>query len=130
MTPIPNETLLRLGLHISSTRYLEDKIPRFTEVNKYVNTGFECEVVEDKSGKEDSEEAVTNSVEEASRKRARHKVKRDVLRARALLLITVLGLSVPLSTSIPVPGSSTAMPGLSAPTFASVFVPGSSAVLL
>ena len=69
-TLIPDETLLRLGLHISSTGYLEDGAPRFTEVIEHDNTGFDREVVEDEDGKEDGEEAVTDSEEEASKKSA------------------------------------------------------------
>ena len=58
--PILDEILLRLGLHISSTGYLEDGAPRFTEVTEYNNTSFSRKVVEEEDGKEDGKEAVTD----------------------------------------------------------------------
>ena len=99
-------------------------------------------MVEDKDGEEDSEEAVTDSEEEASKKRARRKTKRNVGRARALLLaampgssalastfVPIPGSSAPTSASVPVPGSSAAVPRSSAPTSASVPMPGLSAAV-
>ena len=65
-------------------------------------------MIEHGNGKKDGKEMVTNSKEEASKKRAQRKAKRDT--AWALLL--------------------TAMPELFAPTSASVFMPGSSATIL
>ena len=50
--------------------YLEDGAPRFTEVTEHDNTGFNREVVEDEDGEEDGKEVVTDSEEEASKKRA------------------------------------------------------------
>ena len=126
---ISNETLLRLDLHISSTGYLEDRALCFTEVIEHNNTGFDREVVEDKDGEEDGKEAVTNSEKEASKKWARYKTKRDVARARALLLAAVLGSSAPASASVPMPESSAVMPGLSASASTFVPVPGSSAAV-
>ena len=126
---IPDETLLRLGLHISSTGYLRDGALRFTKVTENKNTSFDRKVVEDEDGKEDGEEAVTDSEEEASKKRARRKAKRKAARAQTLLFGAVLGLSAPASAFVPVPGLSTTVPGSSAPTSASVPVPGSSAAV-
>lgn len=90
MAPILEEALLRLGIYISSTRYLEDGASCFTKVTKYNNIDFDCEVVEDENGKEDGKEAVTNSEEKTSKKRAQHKAKKNV--AQALLLAAVSGL--------------------------------------
>lgn len=67
---ISDKTLLRLGLHILSTEYLEDGAPHFTKVTKHDNTGFDCKVVSDEDGEENGKETVTNSEEEVSKKRA------------------------------------------------------------
>ena len=129
MALILDEILLRLGLHISSTGYLEDGAPRFIEVTEYDNTGFDRKVVEDEDGEEDGEEVVTDSEKKASKKRARCKAKRDAVQARALLLATMPGSSTSASASVPVLGSSIAMPGLSAPASVSVPVSESSAAM-
>ena len=50
--------------------YLEDGAPYFIEVIEYNNISFDYKIVEDEDGKEDSKEAVTNSEEETSKKRA------------------------------------------------------------
>ena len=71
--------------------YLEDGVSRFTEITEHNNTGFDHKVVEDKDGEEDSEEAVTTLEEEASKKRAQHKAKKDTAQARALLLTDMPG---------------------------------------
>ena len=126
---IPDESLLRLGLHISSMGYLEDGAPRFTKVTEHDNTSFDREVVEDEDGEEACKEAVTDSEEEASKKRARCKAMRDATRAQALLLAAMPGSSAPASISVPMPGLSAAMPGLSAPASASILVPGLSAAM-
>ena len=120
-TLIPDETLLRPGLHILFTGYLEDGAPCFIKVTEYDNTGFDYEVVEDEDSEEDGKEAVTDLEEEASKKKARRKRKRDAIRARALLLAVLPRLFVSTSASVLVPGLSTTMPRLSAP--ASAFVP-------
>ena len=69
MALISNEILLRIGLHILSTGYPEDGALCFTKVTEHENTGFDCKVVADEDGKEDGEEAVTNSEEKTSKKR-------------------------------------------------------------
>ena len=69
MALIPDETLLRLDLHILSTGYLEDRATRFTKFTEYNNSSFDHKVVEDEDGKEDGEEVVTDSEEEVSKKR-------------------------------------------------------------
>lgn len=124
MALISDETLLRLGFHISSTGYLKDGALCFTEVSEYDNTGFDCKVVEDEDGEEDSKEAVTDSEKEASKKRSRHKAKNDAAQARVLLLADVPGLSAPPSAPVPVPGLSATVLGLSTPAFESVTMPG------
>lgn len=70
MALIPDETLLRLSVHILSMEYLEDGVFCFTEVTEYDNIGFDHKVVEDEDGKEDGKKRVTNSEEEASKKKA------------------------------------------------------------
>lgn len=67
-TLIPDKTLLRLGFHILSIGYLEDRAPCFTKVTEDDNTSFNREMVEDEVGKEDGKEAVTDSEEEACKK--------------------------------------------------------------
>ena len=119
---ISDETLLRLDLHISSTRYLENRASHFTKVTEHDNTSFDRKVFDDENGKKDGEETVTNSEEEASKKRAQRKSKKDAARAWALLLATVPGLSAPASASVPVSGSSTL-------TSTSVPMPGSFAAM-
>ena len=104
MTLIPDKTLLRLGIHISFMRYLEDRALCFTEIIEYDNISFNCEVVKDENDKEDGKEAVTNSEEETSKIRLRRKVKRDT--ALVLLLATVPGLFTPISAFILILGSS------------------------
>lgn len=89
-------------------KYLENRASCLTEVTEYDNIGFDCNVVEHGNGKKNGKKVVTNSKEEASKKRAQRKAKKDT--AWALLLI--------------------AMPELSAPTSASVFISGSSATIL
>ena len=79
-TLISDESLLRLGLYILSTEYLEDGAPHFTEITQYDNTGFDRKVVKEENGKEDGKEAVTDSKEKASKKSARRKAKRDAVR--------------------------------------------------
>ena len=103
MALIPDETLLRLGLHILSTGYLEDGARYFTKITEHNNTGFDRKVVKDEDGEEDSKEAVTNSEEEASKKKAQRKAKRGAARVRALWLAAMPGLSAPTSASVPVP---------------------------
>ena len=120
---------MRLSLHISSTRYLEDRALYFTQVTEHDNTSFDHEVVEDKDDEEDGKEAVTDLEEEASKKRVRGKVKRYAVRGRALLLTALLGLSAPASAFIPLPGLSAAMPRLSAPIFVFVSMLGLSAAM-
>lgn len=117
---------------------------------------FDRKVVEDKDGKKEGKEAVTNLEEETSKKREQCKKKRDAERVRALLLAAVSRLFASSSASIPLPGlpaviprsSATAprlfaamprlfafasmsisVPGLSAPMSAAVPVPGLSAVV-
>ena len=70
MALIPDETLLRLGLHILSIGYLEDRALCFTEVTEHDNTGYNRKMVEDEDGEEDGKEAVTDLEEEVSKKRA------------------------------------------------------------
>lgn len=69
MAFIPNEILLRLGVHILSTGYLKNGASCFTKVTKYDNIGFDHKVVENENGKKDGKKAVINSEEEASKKR-------------------------------------------------------------
>lgn len=69
MALIPNKTLLRLGLHILFTKYLEDGAPCFTKVTEHNNNNFDHKVVWDKNGKKDGKEVVTNSEKEASKKK-------------------------------------------------------------
>ena len=107
-----------------STGYLEDRALCFTEVTKHNNTSFDRKVVEDKHGKEDGKEAVTDSEDKTSKKKAQRKAKRDAARAQALLLADIPGLSAPTSTFVPVPRWSAAVPGSSIPTSASIPVPG------
>ena len=113
-----------------STGYLKDEAPCFIEVIEYDNTGFDHKVVEDKDGKEDGKEVVTDSEEETSKKRARCKAKRDVVWAPVLLLADMPGLSAPASASMPVLGSSAAVPGSSTLVFASVLMLRSSVAVL
>ena len=127
MAFIPNESLLRLVLHILSTRYLDDGAPCFTKVPEQDNTSFGQKRVENEDGEKDGKEAVIDSEEEASKKRARYKAKRNTARVRALFLAVVPRLSAPSSASVPVPGSSAALPRSSAPTFTFVPVTGLSA---
>ena len=76
MTLILDKTLLRLGVHISSIRYLEDGTSHFTKVTKHNNINFDCKVFNNEDGKKDGKEAVTNSEEEASKKRHNIKYKK------------------------------------------------------
>ena len=80
---------MRLGLHISSTGYPEDRTFCFTKVTEHNNTSFNYKVVEDEDGKKDGKEAITDSKEETSKKRAQRKAKRDAMQAQALLLAAV-----------------------------------------
>ena len=69
MALILDKTLLTLGVHILSTEYLEDKASYFTKVIEHDNIGFDCKVVKDEDGKEDSKKAVTNLEEEARKEK-------------------------------------------------------------
>ena len=64
---IPDKTLLRLSVHILSTGYLENFVFCFIEVTEHYNIGFNCKVVKNEDGKEDSKEAVINSEKKASK---------------------------------------------------------------
>ena len=108
---IPDETLLRLDVHILSIEYLENRAPYFIEVTRHNNIGLDHKVVENEDGKKDGEEAITNSEEEASKKKAQCKAKKDM--AQALLLVAMPELSAPTSTSMLVSGLSTIVPRLS-----------------
>lgn len=70
MTLILNKTLLRLGVYILSIEYLEDRAFYFTKVTEYDNSNFDCKVIEDENSEEDGIEAVTNSKENVSKKKA------------------------------------------------------------
>ena len=129
MALILGETILRLGFHISSTRYLEDGASCFTEVIEHDNIGFDRKVVENENGAEDSKEAVIDSEEGASKKRARRKIKQDAVRVRALLLTAVPGLSASASVFVSVSGLSIVLLGLYAPTSASVSISRSFAIV-
>ena len=118
-TLIPDKTVLRLGIHISSMRYLEDEAFCFTEVTKYDNIGFDHKVVQVEDGKEDGKETITDSEEEASKKKVWSKAMRDM--SRALLLVAIPGLFASISASVSMPGLfitvlgwSSAISGLSA----------------
>ena len=50
--------------------YLEDAAFHFTKITEHDKTGFDRKVVEDEDSEEDGEEAITDSEEEASKKRA------------------------------------------------------------
>ena len=104
--------LLRLAAHNLSIGYLENGAPCFIKAIEYDNISFDCKVVEDEDGEEDGKEIVTNSEEDASKKQAWYKPKKDV--AQALLLIVMPGLSVFAFASVSVLRLSVAMPGLSA----------------
>ena len=49
-----NKTLLKMGVHILSIRYLEDEPFCFTKITKYDNLSFDNKVVEDEDGKKNS----------------------------------------------------------------------------
>ena len=120
---------MRLGLHISSIGYLKNEATCFTEIIEHDNTGFDCKMVENEDGEKDDKEAVTNSEEKASKKRARRKTKRDAARARALLPAVVSRLSIPTSASIPVLRLFAAMPRFSVLSSTSIFMPRSSTAI-
>ena len=65
MELIPDKTLLRLGLHILSTKYLEDRAPCFTKITKHGNIGFYRKVVE-----KDGKKTVIDLEKEASKKKS------------------------------------------------------------
>ena len=67
---ILNETLLKLGVHILSTGYLENRAFYLTKVIKYDNFDFNHKMVKDKDGEEDGKKVITNLKEEASKTRA------------------------------------------------------------
>lgn len=120
--PIPDETLLRLGVHILSIKYLEDRAPRFIKITKHNNTSLNYKAVEDEDSKEDGKEAVTDLEEEVSKKNAQRKTKKDAARAQVLLLAAVPELSIPASVSVPMLKSFSLL-------FEFVFVPRLSAVV-
>lgn len=104
--------------------------PCFTEVSEHNNTGFDYKIVGDKDGKKDGKGAVTNSEEEASKKRAQPKAKRDALWAQALLLIAMPVLSASTSASVPVTELSATLPELFVLAFASILIPGLSSAMV
>lgn len=122
MILIPNKTLLKLGLHILSMGYLEDSVSCFIKITKPDNIGFDPKMVKDEDGKENDKEAVIDSKEKASRKKAQCKAKRDV--AWVLLLIAMPRLSDLMSASVLMPGLSAAMLESSIPTFISISISG------
>lgn len=69
---------MRLGIYILCTGYLENRAPYFSKVTEHNNINFNRKIVEDEDNKEDGKEAVTNSEEETSKKRARRKAKKNV----------------------------------------------------
>ena len=100
---------------------MEDRAPCFNKVTEYNNISFDHKVVEDKDSKKDGKEVVINLEEEASKKKAYYKTKRNAV--WALLLATMLRLFALISIFILIPGLSIAMPKLSAA------IPGLSAVM-
>lgn len=136
--------------------YLKNGAQRFTKVTEYNKIGFNHKTVEDKDGKENSKEAITNSEEKVRKKKAQRKAKKDAMRALLLVAMprlstltfasifvlrlsttvpelsaAVLGLSVAMPrSSTAMPRLSTAVPGLFALTSAFVSLPGLSALLL
>lgn len=57
--------------------YLENAAPCFIKVIEHNNIGFDHKVVEDKNGKQDGKEAITDSEKEINKKKAQDKVKKD-----------------------------------------------------
>lgn len=90
---IANEALLRLGIHISATAYLEDGAPRLTEI-----TGDDEQTSEDGT----EAETVSNS-EEATKKKGGLYVKRRGTRGLLLSLAAARPYAPPSASAVPVP---------------------------
>lgn len=67
MALISDETLVRLSVHILSTKYLEDKTLCLTKILKHNNVHFNYKVVEIEDSKKDGKEMHTNLEIEASK---------------------------------------------------------------
>lgn len=51
-------------------KYLKDGVSYFIKITEHNNIGFDCKVIENKDGKKDGKETITNSKEEISKKKA------------------------------------------------------------
>ncbi len=115
---IAEADLLRLDIYISAPGYLEEGRPRFTEV---------MEEYKEESNRDDAEEEPTDSEEEAIKKKAQCKEKRDARTASLAVPRSFRCLPVPGSSAPPSPSASgVRVPGSSAPSASSAPVPGSS----
>lgn len=89
---------MRLSIHILCIKYLEDRDFYFIKIFKYNNISFDCKIIEDEDSKEDDKKTVTDLEKKTSKKKAWHKAKKDT--ARALLVVAISELSIPMFTSI------------------------------